>query len=293
MTNQKLIFPLQGDCYVAACGLPQSNPDHAVVMARFATSCRQTVNNLVRELEVELGPGTGMLGMRFGLHSGSCTAGVLRGQRARFQLFGDSVNTASRIETTGMKGRIHISQDTANILRAQGKGNWVIPRRDQVMAKGLGCISTAWLEIKPSGSSALESSISSTARTDTTSKELDATKRDRLVDWHTELFTKLLKEIIASRSQSHALVTREEATIVELEISSLATNMTPMAETKQNTWTPRAPENNTKTLVVEPTEVLLSSAVTDQLRRFIEAISSRYVVGYKDTTKVGHRLTCC
>ena len=102
---------LVGDCYVACAGLPEPNKDHAVVMARFASDCRHKFNSLVRDLELELGPDTGSLSMRFGLHSGSCTAGVLRGQRARFQLFGDSMNTASRIETTGMPGRIHVSED--------------------------------------------------------------------------------------------------------------------------------------------------------------------------------------
>lgn len=47
--------------------------------------------------------------MRAGLHSGQVTAGVLRGERARFQLFGDTVNTASRMETTSRLSRIQIS----------------------------------------------------------------------------------------------------------------------------------------------------------------------------------------
>ena len=51
------------------------------------------MTDITKELEVSLGPDTGDLGMRFGLNSGPVTAGVLRGDRARFQLFGDTVNT--------------------------------------------------------------------------------------------------------------------------------------------------------------------------------------------------------
>ena len=66
--------------------------------------------------------GTADLNMRFGLHSGPVTAGVLRvSQNARFQLFGDTVNTAARMESNGSPGMIHISQETANELTASGK----------------------------------------------------------------------------------------------------------------------------------------------------------------------------
>ena len=51
------------------------------------------MGSITKELEVTLGPDTGDLGMRFGLHSGPVTAGVLHGERAQFQLFGDTVNT--------------------------------------------------------------------------------------------------------------------------------------------------------------------------------------------------------
>ena len=86
-----------GDMYVAVCGLPDPRKDHAVVMARFANDCLKKMYSVLGKLEGHLGPGTGDLSMRFGLHSGPVTAGVLRGTKSRFQLFGDTVNTGTRI----------------------------------------------------------------------------------------------------------------------------------------------------------------------------------------------------
>lgn len=70
---------------------------------------------------------------------------MLRGEKARFQLFGDSVNTASRMESTGEPGRVQVSEETAQELRSKGKEQWLTARRDKVTAKGKGSLQTYWL----------------------------------------------------------------------------------------------------------------------------------------------------
>jgi class 3 adenylate cyclase len=114
-----------GDCYVAVAGLPQARNDPAVVMATFAKECMVKMIDLAQKMVLTLGPDTGDLSMRFGLHSGPVTAGVLRGEKSRFQLFGDSMNTAARMETTGERKNIHISHETAELLISAGHSKMV------------------------------------------------------------------------------------------------------------------------------------------------------------------------
>ena len=73
IARRRNVFKVEtiGDCYVACCGLPKPRDDHAVVICRFANDCIASLCRLVKELEVCLGPDTGDLAVRVGVHSGS------------------------------------------------------------------------------------------------------------------------------------------------------------------------------------------------------------------------------
>jgi class 3 adenylate cyclase len=85
--------------------------------------------------------------MRTGLHSGPVIAGVLRGERSRFQLFGDTMNTAARMEHNGVRSKIQLSSETANLLIEAGKSSWVTLREDKIVAKGKGEVSGTIVKI--------------------------------------------------------------------------------------------------------------------------------------------------
>jgi class 3 adenylate cyclase len=131
---------------LAITGVPKPQPDHAIRMAKFARDCMHKVKDLVNSLAESLGDDTRDLSFRVGLHSGSVTAGVLRGDKSRFQLFGDTVNTAARMESNGIKGRIHVSQSTADEIVTAGKLAWIVPREAKISAKGKGELQTYFMD---------------------------------------------------------------------------------------------------------------------------------------------------
>jgi hypothetical protein len=188
----------------------------------------------VSQLETTLGPDTGDLALRVGLHSGPVTAGVLRGDKSRFQLFGDTVNTAARIESTGKRNQVHISMETAELIQLAGKGHWIKRREEEVEAKGKGKLQTFWLLLKEetatSGSSTGELSSSDTAGLDEELQHIDQlaavnatpvpqeiTRRrylmascaddvelpiriERLIKWNVDVLVRLLKQIVSKRN---------------------------------------------------------------------------------------------
>jgi 3'5'-cyclic nucleotide phosphodiesterase/Adenylate and Guanylate cyclase catalytic domain len=93
------------------------------------------------------------LRIRIGLHSGPVTAGILRGEKARFQLFGETVNFTAQMEHCGQPNKIHISQQTADLLVIAGKSSWIEPNHESEFED----IDTFWLSLRPGGNGAQRS----------------------------------------------------------------------------------------------------------------------------------------
>lgn len=116
------------------------------------------------------------------------------------------MNTASRMESTGERGRIQISSATAELLRAADKGDWFEPRAEKVMVKGKGEFQTYWLHTTGNGPGTL--SIGGMSIPDSNSFDSDEedlvyfqrnSKHDRLIKWNAELLCKYLKLVVARR----------------------------------------------------------------------------------------------
>jgi adenylate cyclase len=113
-----------GDCYMAVVGAPTPVPDHADRALRFCLR----VNEALRGGRFLGAP----LTLRFGVHTGPVVAGIIGRQRMLYDVWGDTVNTASRIESAGLAGEIQLSEATAQRCREP----WRLEARGVVPLRG-------------------------------------------------------------------------------------------------------------------------------------------------------------
>lgn len=130
-----------GDAYLAVSGVPEPRPDHAEAMADFALAMR----DMARTLPNSQGQPTAI---RIGIASGPVVAGVIGKRKIFYDVWGDTVNVASRMETTGPQGEIQVSARTYQLL----KDKFLLERIGTADIKGKGPMDT-WLllERRPPG----------------------------------------------------------------------------------------------------------------------------------------------
>jgi adenylate cyclase len=124
-----------GDCYMVAAGVPRPRPDHAVALTALAIKMRDYVSQ--NEFNGK------KLHFRFGINSGPVIAGVIGRKKFSYDLWGDSVNIASRMESHGNSGEIQITEATYELI----KDNFICVPQGTVHVKGKGDMSVWFVSV--------------------------------------------------------------------------------------------------------------------------------------------------
>ena len=123
-----------GDAYLLVGGLPEARPDHAVAVARAALDLIEASDRFAAE--------TGLgLRIRIGIDTGPVVAGVIGRRKFSYDLWGDTVNTAARMESHGVAGRIHVTGRVEAALR----DGFVLEPRGSIELKGKGAVEAFFL----------------------------------------------------------------------------------------------------------------------------------------------------
>jgi hypothetical protein len=180
------------------------------------------------------------------------------------------------MESTGLRDRIQVSQDTADLLIAAAKSKWLSPRKDKVVAKGKGEMQTYWVAVGTSNQSNSEGDTTSGGddgvgvKTDQGGSKLfnpvASAKTARLVMWNVDVLANLLKHIHARRDDSNIAQLKTESDVTELS------HQTVLEELKEIIHLPTFSGQT----VNDPADVELDPEVMDQLEAYVSTVASIY-----------------
>lgn len=123
-----------GDAYMVAGGIPLARPDHAIACAEMALAMREEITRIGHQFDE-------LLDLRIGLNTGPVVAGVIGTKKFIYDLWGDTVNTASRMESHGAPGKIQVTEMTYQLLR----DHYTLTAREPIYIKGKGLMQTYFL----------------------------------------------------------------------------------------------------------------------------------------------------
>ncbi len=126
-----------GDAYLAVSGLPVAAVQHAENIVGAAID----INAFMEQRKAQMGNKT--FEVRIGIHSGSVVAGIVGVKKFAYDIWGDTVNTASRIEESSQPGKINISQTTYDLV----KDKFACTYRGEIVAKNKGSLKMYWVEL--------------------------------------------------------------------------------------------------------------------------------------------------
>lgn len=124
-----------GDAYMAVCGVPKKQEDHALRLANFAFDVMSASQQFII--------GNSKVDLRIGIHAGEAIAGIIGEDKYSYDLWGDAVNIASRMENTGEKGQIQVTEYYKHLL--EGHTDITFTSRGEIDIKGKGKMKTYFM----------------------------------------------------------------------------------------------------------------------------------------------------